>query len=144
LGLPVVLVADDESVIVDTLAAILTREGFHVLRGYGGPQALSLANGIRPDLLISDVFMPELNGPELAMAVLELAPACKLLFVSGHAGSAEFVSLNAAGHTSVLLHKPVPPRELIRQAITLLGPLAPSRRPAAPLPFPLFSLADAV
>jgi len=54
---PKVLIADDERVIADTLAAILNHGGFEALAAYSSLQALELARVFRPDLLISDVIM---------------------------------------------------------------------------------------
>ena len=61
---PRVLVVDDERVIADTLSAILSKHGFAVMTAYSGATALDLARVTPPDLLISDVAMPEMNGIE--------------------------------------------------------------------------------
>ena len=62
---PTVLVVDDEAHIVDFIAALLEEEGCRVIRAYDGEQAWRLAETEQPDLVISDVMMPRLNGLDL-------------------------------------------------------------------------------
>jgi two-component system sensor histidine kinase/response regulator len=61
-----ILVADDEDFIADVIAILLEDEGYRVLRAKNGAEALALAEGERPDLVLSDVMMPLLSGLELA------------------------------------------------------------------------------
>jgi len=94
---------------------IFTRAGFSVLTAYDGLAALELVRCVKPELLISDVAMPDMNGVELALAVVKVAPACKVLLFSGHATSADLIRALDAGHDFPLLTKPVHPTELLRQ-----------------------------
>jgi two-component system sensor histidine kinase/response regulator len=61
-----ILVAEDEEFIADLVAILFEEEGYRVLRARDGAEALALAEGERPDLVISDVMMPHLSGIELA------------------------------------------------------------------------------
>ena len=54
-----ILVVDDEHPIADTLAAILQQNGFDVYVAYTGNRAIEIALQIEPDLLVSDVMMPD-------------------------------------------------------------------------------------
>lgn len=74
-----ILVADDEHLVADTLAAILQQNGFDVYVAYSGNRAIELASLIEPDLLVSDVMMPDKNGIEVAAAVRAKLPRCKTL-----------------------------------------------------------------
>ena len=76
---PKVLVADDERVIADTLAMILNQSGFHAQAVYSGEKALELAESFRPDMLISDVIMADLNGIDAAIRIRTLLPEIKIL-----------------------------------------------------------------
>jgi two-component system OmpR family response regulator len=67
----IVLVVDDERFIVDLLAEVLTEEGFEVRRAYDGLAAWEDVSEVSPDLVLTDVFMPNLNGLELARRVQE-------------------------------------------------------------------------
>ena len=57
-----ILIADDETDIVETLQFMLEVEGFECLTAYNGEEALNLAKREIPDLLILDVMMPKING----------------------------------------------------------------------------------
>jgi phosphate regulon transcriptional regulator PhoB len=59
-----VLVADDEKDIIDLVEYNLTREGFSVLTAYNGLEALEIARKKRPDIVILDWMMPEMDGLE--------------------------------------------------------------------------------
>ena len=77
-----VFVVDDESAIANTLAIILQQCGFEA-RPFTSPlDALREADMLHPDLLISDVMMPELSGIDLAIRVRRLHPKCKVLLFS--------------------------------------------------------------
>src|SRR6202034_1179640 len=76
---PVVLVVDDEPLIVTGLAATITHSGLTVLQAYNGADALEIALETPPQLLLTDVAMPGMNGIDLAMAVASAMPECKVL-----------------------------------------------------------------
>ncbi|MGC2163208.1 MAG: response regulator [Silvibacterium sp.] len=119
---PVVLVVDDEHVIADTLAAILSINGFAPLVAYNGKSALEIANVIPPELLISDVVMPGMSGIELAIALVETLPACKVLLFSGQASTMDLLAeARADGHHFTALTKPVHPTELLARISESLG-----------------------
>ncbi len=60
-----ILVADDESHILNVVSLKLTNAGFTVFTAVDGQEALELATAQRPDLLITDYHMPQLSGLEL-------------------------------------------------------------------------------
>ena len=67
---PSILVVADELPIADTTTAVLTRSGNQaVLCLNNGHSALQIAAKLRPDYLLTDVLMPEMNGVELAIAI---------------------------------------------------------------------------
>ncbi len=66
-----VLVVDDERYIVDFVGILLEEEGYAVVRAYDGQQAWELARRHRPDLVITDVMMPRMNGFELLRRLRE-------------------------------------------------------------------------
>jgi|KBSMisStandDraft_5_1062788.scaffolds.fasta_scaffold345929_2 DNA-binding NtrC family response regulator len=113
---PVVLIVDDEQVIADTLSIILTRNGFSTVTAYNGESALMLAKEVRPSLLISDVVMPRMSGVELAIAVVEMIPECKVLLFSGQAATVDLLhQAREAGHDFTTLAKPVHPTDMLRR-----------------------------
>jgi DNA-binding response OmpR family regulator len=111
---PVVLVVDDEYVIADSLAQILKHNGYAAISAYDGEAALETALTMPPELLISDVILPGMNGIELAITIRRIFPECKVILSSGQPTSARLLaSADSAGHRFVFLHKPVHPTELL-------------------------------
>jgi CheY-like chemotaxis protein len=114
---PVVMVVDDERVIADTLSVILSRSGFTVITAYDGRSALEMARLVPPELLISDVVMqPDMDGTELAIAMVKSYPDCKILLFSGHAATMDLLAkAREAGRDFTLLTKPVHPTDLLKR-----------------------------
>ena len=111
---PKVLVVDDERVIADTLAIILNKAGFDASAVYTGTGAVERARSDRPDLIISDVIMPDMNGIEAAINIRAFLPGCKILLFSGQAATADLLeSARAKGHDFEILAKPVHPQDLL-------------------------------
>lgn len=109
-----IFVVDDECLISGTLALILHIHGFEAIP-YSSPlEALQAACNRAPDLLISDVVMPEISGIELAIQVQQHCPDCKVLLFSGQAATANMMeSARAKGHDFEVLLKPVHPRDFL-------------------------------
>ena len=111
---PKVLVVDDERVIADTLAIILNQHGFDASAVYTGTGAVEQARVLHPDLIISDVIMPDMNGIEAAINIRRFLPECKILLFSGQAATADLLeSARAKGHEFEILAKPVHPQDLL-------------------------------
>lgn len=110
-----VFVVDDEDVIASSLAMILRFQGGFHARSFTNPlEALQAAKAQAPDLLISDVIMPELSGVELAIQLRECCPSCRILLFSGQAATAPLIeSARKLGYTFEILIKPVHPAELL-------------------------------
>jgi CheY-like chemotaxis protein len=113
---PVVLIVDDEKVIADTLSMILSKSGFTTMTAYDGISALEIAAAIAPDLIISDVVMPGMTGVELAIAVTQTLPSCKILLFSGQAATLDLLKeARRAGHDFTTLTKPVHPTDMLKR-----------------------------
>jgi CheY-like chemotaxis protein len=111
---PKVLVADDERVIADTLAIILNQSGFEATAVYSGEKAVETAELLRPDMLISDVIMTNLNGIDAAIKIRAMLPSCKILLFSGQAATADLLDrAQGQGHQFEILAKPVHPQDLL-------------------------------
>ena len=109
-----VLIADDERVIADTLAAILNQGGFDARAVYTSADALEAAHAFQPDLLISDVIMSGLDGIEAAIRIKALLPDIRVFLLSGQMATAELLEkYNASGHGFEILTKPLHPLELM-------------------------------
>lgn len=79
-----ILIVDDEPNIVLAIEFLLQREGHKTAKAYDGLQALEVAQGFQPDILILDVMMPGLNGFEVGQKIRQL-PALeqtKIIFLT--------------------------------------------------------------
>jgi CheY-like chemotaxis protein len=111
---PKILVADDERVIADTLAIILNQAGFEATAVYSGEKAVEMAKTLQPEMLISDVFMPDMNGIDAAIAIRGALPSCKILLFSGQAATADLLDrARGQGYEFEILAKPVHPQDLL-------------------------------
>jgi CheY-like chemotaxis protein len=111
---PRIFVVDDEPVIASTLAAILRMNGFSAKFFTSPLEALTAARSKAPDLLISDVTMPDISGIDLAIQMRAQYPTCKILLFSGQPTTLNLLeNARAQGHDFRLLLKPVPPTEFL-------------------------------
>jgi len=111
---PKVLVVDDDRVIADTLAVILGQSGYEASAVYSGTAAVEHARAVRPDLIISDVIMPDMNGIEAAISIRQFLPKTKILLFSGQAATADLLeNARKQGHEFEILAKPVHPADLL-------------------------------
>jgi CheY-like chemotaxis protein len=129
-GTETVLLVEDEEAVRKLLGQILSSAGYGVIEAGGGAEALELSRR-RPgalDLMITDVVMPGLSGPQLAARLAEERPGIRVLFISGHADG----GLGAEaplGPGRSFLYKPLTAGDLLRRVRQMLdGPPGPSRR----------------
>lgn len=123
---PLVFVVDDEHMIASSLATILRHLGFDATSFTDPLAALKAAHSQHPDLLITDVVMPQLSGIELALQVEASCPDCKVLLFSGQASTADLLeAARANGHDFELVLKPVHPKDLLSKIQLLTGTVPP-------------------
>jgi DNA-binding NtrC family response regulator len=117
-----IFVVDDEEIIATTLAMILQNSGFDATPFTRPRRALEASRFDSPDLLISDVVMPELNGIELAIQLQQICPDCKVLLFSGQAATGDLLAAaRANGNDFDVIGKPVHPTDLLRRIQGELG-----------------------
>jgi DNA-binding NtrC family response regulator len=116
-----IFVVDDEQGISETLAIILQRNGFAVSSFTNPLEALKQASTGSPNLLLSDVVMPELSGVDLAVSIKEKCPDCKILLFSGQAETIDLLkAARQQGHDFSLVAKPIHPVDLLRRIRDLI------------------------
>jgi CheY-like chemotaxis protein len=109
-----ILVVDDEPAILMTAAAILDMQGYRTATASDGAMALERALKIKPDLVLSDVVMPRMNGVQLAIELRQKLPSTAVLLFSGNAATADIMeTARTQGHDFNILAKPVPMDELL-------------------------------
>lgn len=119
---PLVLVVDDEEMIRTLVRSVLEADGCRVVEADGARDALERfeteIDAI--DLVISDVRMPGLTGPELARLLRDHRPELPIVFISGYSGDAPVEPVPSA--TTAFLAKPFPLPALLAAVRRLLVP----------------------
>jgi two-component system, cell cycle sensor histidine kinase and response regulator CckA len=124
-GTETILLVEDESQVRTVAARILRSYGYHVLETHSPEEAL-LVGESHPgpiDLLLSDVVMPKMSGPELAARLLQLRPDLKLLYMSGYTDHS-VLQHGILREEVAYLQKPITPSNLTAKVREVLTPAA--------------------
>jgi two-component system cell cycle sensor histidine kinase/response regulator CckA len=118
-GCETILLVEDEDAVRAIVSAGLRRQGYHVLETASPRRAIEMFEKDRTeiDLLLTDVVMPEMNGPSLAQRLVAIRPALRILFMSGYAD----VAFDAGGQNVGFLSKPFPATTLAAKVRELLS-----------------------
>jgi two-component system cell cycle sensor histidine kinase/response regulator CckA len=128
----IILVVDDVAANREFLVTLLQYQGHRLLQAVNGRAGLEIARVERPDLVITDVLMPEMDGYELVKQ-LRLDPATKsipVIFYTAHYGAREAKSLALQGGVSHVLTKPTEPEEVLKIVGNVLSGRTPTSSPA--------------
>jgi CheY-like chemotaxis protein len=85
-GWETVLLVEDDEMVRQVTSKMLQRQGYRVLEAAGGLEALKVCDSHREPvhLILTDVVMPGISGPEMAARAIQKHPGIKVLFMSGH------------------------------------------------------------
>ncbi len=121
-GTETVLVVEDEDAVRGVIETILTRRGYTVIVASGGEEALRLAAQHQGQihLLVTDVVMPRMSGPEVAEQLVKTSPSTRVLYLTGYTDET-VVSHGAFRAGAALLQKPFSPEALARKVRATLG-----------------------
>ena len=116
-----ILVVDDEPDIVEFIDYNLKKEGFEVYKAFNGKDAIELAKKHKPDLILLDVMMPEMDGVETCVE-LRLIDSIKDVYISFLTARSEDYSQIAGFEAGAddYITKPIKPRVLISRLKAML------------------------
>ncbi len=119
-GDELILLVEDDDTVRRVTARVLAGNGYRVVNARDGAEALGVLERLErsPDLLLTDVVMPNLDGAELAARVKALHPRTKVLFSSGYID--ESITLRGVSSGGSFLQKPYSPAVLIARVREML------------------------
>lgn len=134
-----ILVVDDRATNRELLVTLLGYAGHQLLEASDGEQALALARTQHPDLIITDIVMPKMDGYEFARQVRAdpTISSTQVIFYTSSYIVAETRSLAQACGVSVVISKPIEPEDFLHQIHAALETKAPTAIPSAPENFHL-------
>jgi two-component system cell cycle sensor histidine kinase/response regulator CckA len=115
-GTETILLVEDEAVVRDLVCEILRESGYNVLSAPSGPDAMKItAQHTHPiDLLITDVVMPEMSGPELVNALRRARGEMRVLYMSGYTDDAVLVR-QGLPEKCAFIRKPYTPLQFLQK-----------------------------
>jgi two-component system, cell cycle sensor histidine kinase and response regulator CckA len=121
-GTETILVVEDEEDLKELICSTLTNNGYKILMASTGLEALEQIKALKKpvDLVITDVVMPQMGGPELARQALLLNKNIKFLFQSGYAREA-LTQDGMPENQIYFLAKPYPLKDLLNKIRGILG-----------------------
>jgi CheY-like chemotaxis protein len=120
-GSETILLVEDEAQVRVVARGILQRNGYSVLEAHNAGEAILLCerhSGVI-QLLLSDVVMPQMSGPELAKRLAKTRPEMKVLCMSGYTDDS-IVRHGVLGGEMAYLQKPITPQTLMRKVREVL------------------------
>ncbi len=125
-----ILVIDDDRSFVSVIVMTLERAGYRVSGWTDAKQGLAMAISEAPGVVITDIFLPEIDGLEIIRALKQANPATKIIAISGGGMKGRLDYLNIAGHLGAdfVLRKPFSRDELL-DAITFLNGTSAMAKP---------------
>ncbi|GLZ28791.1 hypothetical protein Lesp02_09810 [Lentzea sp. NBRC 105346] len=113
-GSETILLVEDDDQVRTLTKRFLQRAGYLVIEARNGKAALKVASDQEIDLVVTDVVMPKMGGPELVAELRRIRPGTRVLYMSG------YTTEEKLGDTAVLLTKPYTEHDLLDQVRALL------------------------
>ena len=115
-----IFIVGDENCVADTLALIFRKAGYEASAFYNAQNALAQIDTCCPELVISDVRMPGMDGVDMAVHIRERHPTCKVVLYSGHCSTLNILEMvGHRGYDFELLAKPISPNDLLARIETV-------------------------
>jgi len=109
---PVLLLIDDEESLVETLSVLLKREGFEVVSALTGAEGVDRFNEAKPDIVLTDVRMPKMDGVEVLQSLRERDPHVPIVLMTAQASLQSAIQAVNLGATHYV-QKPFVNEELL-------------------------------
>ena len=122
--MPYILIIDDDPAIRLLFEQFLTRSGYEVALAENGKTGLQLMRETAPDLIITDIMMPEMDGLEILMAIRQELQSVPVIAISGGMRALPINFLHQAKLMGArhVFEKPVPLDLLLKAIENVLGP----------------------
>jgi CheY-like chemotaxis protein len=123
-----ILLVDDEDMVRMQIRSSLELEGHQVREASNGREAIDMLNGYKPDLMITDILMPEKEGIETIMEVRQKYADIKIIAISGgvRTDNMDFLKIAKRLGADLALPKPFGRQQLLTLVNQLLGAKATS------------------
>ncbi len=123
-----ILIVDDEEIIVRLLSMSLKSDGYDTVSAYSGEEGLEIFKSQNPDLIITDIKMPGMDGLELLKTIKEIDPDKEVIIVTGHGdidstikafqhGASDFINKPVRDETLAIALKRAEEKILIREKL---------------------------
>jgi CheY-like chemotaxis protein len=117
-----ILIVDDEPYMIRLLQHHVERAGYQMVKAVNGREALEKVESAKPDLIIMDVMMPELNGLEVLSQIRQKSETARLPVIIMTANAQRFTKEQAeTAGVSAFLTKPFSPTQLMLEIRRQLG-----------------------
>lgn len=121
-----ILIIDDDQDVRDTLAAIVESGGYSAVAVDSGLSGLDLLDQLHPDLILTDIIMPGIDGIEYILQIQAADPKVPIIAMSGESmlGNGFYLRLAKNLGAAAVLSKPFKPAELLETIDRCLNPTA--------------------
>ncbi len=129
--MPRILVIDDDAAVRNAIKRVLEHQGYDVALAHSGRAGIATLQSRRFDLVICDIFMPDMDGIETIHAFHQVSPCLPVIAMSGfmfrdgREHAPDFLSLSTKLGAACSLRKPFRPQELLTAIAQCLAGSAP-------------------
>lgn len=118
-----ILLVDDEEMVRTQIRASLELEGYAITEASNGREAVDMLKGFKPDLVITDILMPEKEGIETIMEIRQMYPDIRIIAISGgvRTENMDFLKIAKRLGADLALPKPFGRQQLLSMVHELLG-----------------------